>query len=64
MTFVEEKFFNCPYCWQNVSMVLETAEGGQRYIEDCEVCCQPIEISYSVDEEQNLSSFQAVSIEQ
>jgi len=64
MAFVKEKFFDCPYCWQNISMIIEPAEGGQRYIEDCEVCCQPIEISYSVDEDQELTAFSAVSIEQ
>ncbi|NQZ19695.1 MAG: CPXCG motif-containing cysteine-rich protein, partial [Bdellovibrionales bacterium] len=24
--------------------------GGQSYIEDCEVCCQPIQITYIVEE--------------
>jgi len=64
MSFTKEEFFSCPYCWQNISMLLELAEGGQRYIEDCEVCCQPIEISYTVDEDQNLETFFAASIEQ
>ena len=29
-------------------MVLDLSVNGQIYIEDCEVCCQPIEIRYSV----------------
>lgn len=36
---------------------------SQTYIEDCEVCCNPIEISVRFDDQQ-LSSFQANSIEQ
>ena len=29
-------------------MVLDTSVKGQTYVEDCEVCCQPIEVRYSV----------------
>ena len=39
-------------------MVLDLSVHGQTYIEDCEVCCNPIEISYTV-EEQELSGFAA-----
>jgi len=46
-----EYFFTCPYCWQRISMVLDTSEPHQKYIEDCEVCCKPIEIDYNVDED-------------
>lgn len=43
-----EKFFTCPYCGETVSMVLDPSVNGQAYTEDCEVCCHPIEIRYSV----------------
>jgi len=43
-----EKNFTCPYCGEMISMVLDLSVNGQIYIEDCEVCCQPIEIRYSV----------------
>ena len=46
-----EHFFTCPYCGQTISMVLDTSVSGQTYVEDCEVCCQPIEVSYKVEEE-------------
>ena len=29
-------------------MVLDLSVPQQTYIEDCEVCCQPIQISYTV----------------
>ena len=58
-----EHFFNCPYCGAGISMILEIMAGPQQYIEDCEVCRNPIEISYSFDEGE-LTSFQAISIEQ
>lgn len=31
-------------------MVLDTSVTEQTYVEDCEVCCQPIEVSYAVEE--------------
>ncbi|MEO0336970.1 MAG: CPXCG motif-containing cysteine-rich protein [Pseudomonadota bacterium] len=46
-----EHFFTCPYCWQNISMVLEPSEDIQSYIEDCEVCCRPIQLRFAGDPE-------------
>ena len=43
-----EHSFNCPYCGEEISMVLDLSVRRQTYVEDCEVCCNPIEISYSV----------------
>jgi transcription elongation factor Elf1 len=45
-----EHFFTCPYCWQQISMVLDLSVGSQRYIEDCEVCCKPIEVEYASED--------------
>jgi len=45
-----ECFFTCPYCWEQISMVLDTSVKGQSYVEDCEVCCHPIEVRYTVEE--------------
>ncbi|RYZ65021.1 MAG: CPXCG motif-containing cysteine-rich protein [Proteobacteria bacterium] len=48
-----EKFFKCPYCHQKISMVLDVSvDGTQVYIEDCEVCCRPIQLTYSVNDGQ------------
>jgi transcription elongation factor Elf1 len=46
-----EHFFNCPYCGEEISMVLDLSVRRQTYVEDCEVCCNPIEISYSVEDD-------------
>jgi len=32
-----EHFFACPYCWQQISMVLDPDEEVSDYIEDCAV---------------------------
>ncbi|MGB2171875.1 MAG: CPXCG motif-containing cysteine-rich protein [Flavobacteriaceae bacterium] len=46
-----EHFFQCPYCWQTISMLLESNQEEQSYIEDCEVCCRPIQLNYHLEEE-------------
>lgn len=43
-----ERFFDCPHCGQSVSVLLDLSVSDQEYIEDCEVCCRPIEIRYAV----------------
>ena len=47
-----EYFYHCPYCGENISMLIDLNFNNQLYTEDCEVCCRPIEISYSVDDHQ------------
>ena len=39
-----EHEFDCPYCGEPISMLLDLSESDQRYVEDCEVCCNPIEL--------------------
>lgn len=43
-------------------MVLDLSVRRQTYVEDCEVCCKPIEISYNVEGDA-LVSFEARSLE-
>ncbi|MBT8206176.1 MAG: CPXCG motif-containing cysteine-rich protein [Eudoraea sp.] len=58
-----EHYFQCPYCWEEISMLLDPSVGQQTYVEDCEVCCNPIEVTAAF-EEQALTAFAAVDIEQ
>ncbi|MEM8601050.1 MAG: CPXCG motif-containing cysteine-rich protein [Bacteroidota bacterium] len=60
----EEVFFACPYCFAQISMLVDPTISAQTYIEDCEVCCNPIQIRYTADETLAVTSFQADSIEQ
>jgi transcription elongation factor Elf1 len=51
-----EKKFKCPYCFEKISMVLDlSVDGTQTYIEDCEVCCRPIQITFTVEDYKLLS---------
>ncbi len=47
----EEYFFDCPACGARISMLLDLSVRRQAYIEDCEICCRPLEISYVVEDE-------------
>lgn len=60
---MEEHFFQCPYCWEEISMLVDTSQAHQSYIEDCEICCNPIKVSVSI-ENQIITSFQAENLEQ
>ncbi len=33
---------NCPYCGESVLVRVDLSVGGQSYVEDCQVCCQPM----------------------
>ena len=35
-------------------MLLEELYGAQVYVEDCEVCCNPIQISYQINEDEGI----------
>jgi len=56
-------FFQCPYCWETISMLLDSSIDKQEYIEDCEVCCNPIQIE-AVFNNNELISLNINSIEQ
>ncbi|WP_104734624.1 CPXCG motif-containing cysteine-rich protein [Hanstruepera ponticola] len=58
-----EQFFQCPYCWESISMLLDISQEKQSCIEDCEVCCNPIQIHVKFDNTE-LVYFNAESIEQ
>lgn len=58
-----EHFFTCPHCWEEISMLIDTSVPYQKYVEDCEVCCNPIEITVNC-EEGELVAFEAISLEQ
>ena len=57
-----EHFFTCPYCWERISIILDSSQEDSDYTEDCEVCCRPIELKFKFSEE-NLVSFEAKKIE-
>jgi len=57
-----EYFYTCPYCWQEVSVILDLSVQQQTFVEDCEVCCNPIEFRYEVTEGE-ITNFEAIKIQ-
>jgi hypothetical protein len=58
-----EHFFQCPYCWEEISFLLDSSISSTEYIEDCEICCNPIETSVKFENEV-LTSFEIKNLEQ
>jgi transcription elongation factor Elf1 len=58
-----EHYFNCPHCWQNQLKIIDSSVGEQSFIEDCEVCCNPLEFNLSV-ENNFIESFSVDSLDQ
>ncbi len=40
----------CPYCGEPIQLLVDCSVSHQEYIEDCSVCCQPIQVVARVDE--------------
>lgn len=51
MNSLESVEVNCPYCGQTIELAIDCSVEEQSYVEDCEVCCQPMTVSVSIDEE-------------
>ena len=48
MNQLASKAITCPYCGENFELVVDCSIPEQEYIEDCEVCCRPINLIVSV----------------
>ncbi len=46
---IEETTIECPYCGEPVAVLLDWSAGEQDYVEDCAVCCRPIEFRLRSD---------------
>jgi hypothetical protein len=46
----------CPYCGESFETPVDTSSGSAHYVEDCQICCRPIEIRLEVDHAGALQS--------
>lgn len=51
---IETIAIQCPYCGESYETVVDISAGSQRYIEDCAVCCRPIEVTLQVGDDGEL----------
>lgn len=50
----------CPYCGESVQTLIDASAGNQAYIEDCPVCCRPMEFRIEVDSTGHLTRVEAL----
>jgi endogenous inhibitor of DNA gyrase (YacG/DUF329 family) len=46
---LEQTEVQCPYCGEVIATEVDGSVGRYRYIEDCPVCCRPIEFEAELD---------------
>ena len=39
----------CPYCGEKNVFMIDCCAGSQKYIEECQVCCRPINVIVEID---------------
>lgn len=44
----------CPYCGETIELLIDDSVDRQSYIEDCSVCCRPIDVEVCVGEHGEL----------
>lgn len=49
MRELDDRLIDCPYCGESIDVLIDTSVPQQDYVEDCQVCCRPINFSVSVD---------------
>ncbi|NNF41141.1 MAG: CPXCG motif-containing cysteine-rich protein [Woeseiaceae bacterium] len=55
MRELQERAVDCPYCGELIDVLLDSSVTEQRYIEDCSVCCRPINFYVSLDNQGDLN---------
>ena len=48
---LEDATVTCPACWEEIVLELDLSAGSAVYTEDCPVCCRPMLVRLSVDED-------------
>ena len=46
---IQNQMIDCPYCGEAIEVVIDCSIPEQAYIEDCQVCCRPINFFVAVD---------------
>lgn len=54
-----DRKIGCPYCGETMEIVIDLSAGSQSYVEDCQVCCQPMQVSFTAED----GELQAIRVE-
>lgn len=52
MSALDSALVQCPYCWETLEVSVDPSVPEQEYVEDCQVCCQPILLTIHQDEQR------------
>lgn len=47
---------SCPYCGEQFETRIDLTNGSCSYVEDCQVCCQPIDVVISLNDDGQLKA--------
>ncbi|MFU8820227.1 MAG: CPXCG motif-containing cysteine-rich protein [Gammaproteobacteria bacterium] len=51
MEILQTVLLQCPYCWEQIEVVVDCSMAQQEYVEDCEVCCSPVAIRVALTDD-------------
>ena len=54
MSLLQTVAVECPYCGESIELVIDCSQPEQDYIEDCSVCCQPINLTIDSSNRDNI----------
>jgi hypothetical protein len=57
MSELETRKIRCPYCGEMIHVLIDCSVSNQTYIEDCQICCRPINFDVSVGPDGDLAVF-------
>lgn len=53
MVHLPEQTIYCPYCGEPQTIIIDVTSGDCNYIEDCQICCRPIEFDIHVHSDES-----------
>lgn len=56
---LDEADIQCPYCGETITVLVDASAGDASYIEDCQICCQPIRINIQTDAAETIGAVTA-----
>ncbi len=53
--WLPERRVYCPFCGEAITIVVDPSAGSQSYVEDCQVCCQAMQVHVEAADGELLS---------
>jgi hypothetical protein len=50
-----EQSIGCPHCGESIGILIDDSLPEQQYVEDCQICCRPIVLDITADEEGDVT---------